>query len=391
MADALGQVNSQIPISDLDEKTLTDINIEDMMIIEDSESTKKISFSNIREHISNYITNSRSIVFEDGETDEENINSGDTFDRMLSKIKYFINKITNHIANKENPHGLTKQQIGLGQVDNTADIDKPISAIQRQEFDKKINTSEATEMIKSSIANIDLDTLGAVKKEDFKAFYKSTYTGKAVIPNYQDECYLKISDLTDIVLDKNLLSVKLPNANSEEYIMTPEYILNITLEDNILKIYPNKIFIDNFLDSYAMDTIEPSDHLLSPTKSDLSYPLEIDITLSYYVASGDDIRVKLDNLTTNIEKLNSLIPLLEIGLTADTIFPKLEENTDPDTCERTGVWRYCNDSRVDEYLQLNFPSRALQIKITQKENIAIRLNIGDLTQASAWRDWITIA
>lgn len=32
-----------------------------------------------------------------------------------------------HIANKENPHQVTKAQVGLGNVDNTADIDKPVS------------------------------------------------------------------------------------------------------------------------------------------------------------------------------------------------------------------------------------------------------------------------
>lgn len=32
-----------------------------------------------------------------------------------------------HIADKTNPHKVTKEQVGLGNVDNTADIDKPVS------------------------------------------------------------------------------------------------------------------------------------------------------------------------------------------------------------------------------------------------------------------------
>ena len=32
-----------------------------------------------------------------------------------------------HIARKDNPHGVTASQIGLGSVDNTADLDKPVS------------------------------------------------------------------------------------------------------------------------------------------------------------------------------------------------------------------------------------------------------------------------
>ena len=32
-----------------------------------------------------------------------------------------------HIADKKNPHQVTKEQVGLGNVDNTADVDKPVS------------------------------------------------------------------------------------------------------------------------------------------------------------------------------------------------------------------------------------------------------------------------
>ena len=35
--------------------------------------------------------------------------------------------LSGHVANKNNPHGVTKVQVGLGNVDNTADADKPIS------------------------------------------------------------------------------------------------------------------------------------------------------------------------------------------------------------------------------------------------------------------------
>ena len=36
-------------------------------------------------------------------------------------------KLDIHIADKTNPHQVTKEQVGLGNVDNTADIDKPVS------------------------------------------------------------------------------------------------------------------------------------------------------------------------------------------------------------------------------------------------------------------------
>ena len=49
----------------------------------------------------------------------------------LSRIKREIEPdIKNHEDNKKNPHGVTKTQVGLGNVDNTSDMDKPVSTAQ---------------------------------------------------------------------------------------------------------------------------------------------------------------------------------------------------------------------------------------------------------------------
>jgi hypothetical protein len=39
-------------------------------------------------------------------------------------------KVDSHITNKSNPHGVTKAQVGLGNVNNTSDADKPVSTAQ---------------------------------------------------------------------------------------------------------------------------------------------------------------------------------------------------------------------------------------------------------------------
>lgn len=39
-------------------------------------------------------------------------------------------KVNNHIANKSNPHGVTKAQVGLGNANNTSDANKPVSTAQ---------------------------------------------------------------------------------------------------------------------------------------------------------------------------------------------------------------------------------------------------------------------
>ena len=47
-----------------------------------------------------------------------------------SDITALETKVNNHIANKSNPHGVTKSQVGLGNVNNTSDADKPVSTAQ---------------------------------------------------------------------------------------------------------------------------------------------------------------------------------------------------------------------------------------------------------------------
>lgn len=51
----------------------------------------------------------------------------------ISKLEGNIN---DHISDTNNPHEVTKEQVGLGNVDNTSDINKPISVLQQAEFNR---------------------------------------------------------------------------------------------------------------------------------------------------------------------------------------------------------------------------------------------------------------
>lgn len=44
---------------------------------------------------------------------------------------------SSHISNRNNPHQVTKAQVGLGNVDNTSDADKPLSNAARAAFNGK--------------------------------------------------------------------------------------------------------------------------------------------------------------------------------------------------------------------------------------------------------------
>ena len=65
----------------------------------------------------------------------------DSINAALGKLE---KKADDHIANKSNPHGVTKAQVGLGNCDNTSDLNKPISNATQTALNSKVQTVEVT-------------------------------------------------------------------------------------------------------------------------------------------------------------------------------------------------------------------------------------------------------
>lgn len=65
-----------------------------------------------------------------------NLTTGEKLSVSLGKIMKVIAELISHIGNKNNPHQVTKSQVGLGNVDNTSDANKPISNATQQELTK---------------------------------------------------------------------------------------------------------------------------------------------------------------------------------------------------------------------------------------------------------------
>lgn len=60
-----------------------------------------------------------------------------------------------HMTSKDNPHGVTAEQVGLGNVDNTADKDKPVSTAQAAAITAAaagVSASVTTEMTRATNA-----------------------------------------------------------------------------------------------------------------------------------------------------------------------------------------------------------------------------------------------
>lgn len=54
--------------------------------------------------------------------------------------------LNNHIQDYQNPHKVTKDQVGLNNVDNTSDADKPVSDATQTELDKKANQTYVNQL-----------------------------------------------------------------------------------------------------------------------------------------------------------------------------------------------------------------------------------------------------
>lgn len=68
-----------------------------------------------------------------------------------------------HEDNKSNPHNVTKSQIGLTKVDNTSDLEKPISDVQKNYIDNTITT--LTNDIDDQLNLLESELLAAIPGE----------------------------------------------------------------------------------------------------------------------------------------------------------------------------------------------------------------------------------
>lgn len=71
-----------------------------------------------------------------------------------------LRQLSEHLEDYNNPHRVTKEQVGLGNVDNTSDLDKPISKAQEQVNEKlRDSISKQEEKACNAIAMVNVETI----------------------------------------------------------------------------------------------------------------------------------------------------------------------------------------------------------------------------------------
>lgn len=108
----------------------------------------------------------------------------DDYTELDGKISDNHTEITSHIADKTNPHEVTKTQVGLGNVDNTSDLNKPISIATQTALNGKQNTISDLSTIRSNASNGQsayntIQTFGDIVTYDASSFATSIQGGLA--------------------------------------------------------------------------------------------------------------------------------------------------------------------------------------------------------------------
>jgi hypothetical protein len=128
------------------------------------------------------------------------------FGKVQKQITDNLSTLTSHIGNTNNPHVVTADQVGLGNVDNTADIDKPISTDQQTALNAKANSSHTHPIsdVTSLQASLDAkqNSLGftpenAANKNQLDGYAGLDSSGKvpaSLLPGYVDDV-LEYSEL----------------------------------------------------------------------------------------------------------------------------------------------------------------------------------------------------
>lgn len=83
----------------------------------------------------------------------------DSIDEEIVRAKRVETNIqdshNSHITDYKNPHKVTKAQVGLGNVDNTSDVNKPISDAQQREFNRiNQSLSNNTDNVNSALLDV---------------------------------------------------------------------------------------------------------------------------------------------------------------------------------------------------------------------------------------------
>lgn len=108
-----------------------------------------------------------------------------------------------HTARKDNPHNVTKDQVGLGSVDDTSDLDKPVSRAVQEALDKKVNIEDLSS-IRNRLSELDdriqsldtkVDKIEPITKALEELVVQERSYGVKISYKFSEEAFLKYTPI----------------------------------------------------------------------------------------------------------------------------------------------------------------------------------------------------
>lgn len=232
----------------------------------------------------------------------------------LNPVEQLTRMLTEHINNKFNPHEVTKAQVGLGNVDNTADKDKPVSGPQKEYIDAleervKGWFRQLQTWINSHVEELNKrfqDVWNALNKkldiEDYENDKDGFYTH---IRNFNNPHRVTAdqvglgnvsNDINSIKIDLQLLEANL--INKQDKVSDELNTDNKRIVDAINEIYDLAVEDNNHVSSNSIKRIEVVSEI--PTEFD-------DSTLYIRIPRNEEDYI---NITINAEPGDSTITLI---------------------------------------------------------------------------------
>lgn len=197
--------------------------------------------------------------------------------RAVSAEDTINSALVTHKSDNENPHGVTAAQVGLGNVDNTSDLDKPISTATQEALNALSDT------IEEKIGNIDFSEYETIEGATEKYQPKGDYLTEQSLEDYYNKEY--VDTLASNVETK--INSKLPIDSFNEWSET--VATKEELNEAILG-----VDVTEALKDYA-------------TKEELE-PIIIDeVSLNSFIIEGADGNIPAEKASAIVDKLHTAL------------------------------------------------------------------------------------
>ena len=97
----------------------------------------------------------------------------------------------NHLSNTSNPHSVTKAQLGLENVNNTSDADKPISTATQEALDNKVDKESGKQLSTEDYSTAEKEKLAGIADNANNYTHPSTHEASIIT---QDDTHRFVSD-----------------------------------------------------------------------------------------------------------------------------------------------------------------------------------------------------